>query len=77
LRALTQAPMAVMELLPVADTTAREHTCALAALLAEIAMATATAAPNANFLIMNVLPRCFTVEGRKETLGTREILNLR
>lgn len=49
--------MAVMDVLPVADTTAREHTCALAALLAEMAMAMAAAVPNANFLIMSVLPR--------------------
>ncbi len=57
LRALTRAPMAVIEVLPVADTTAREHACALAALLAEMAIASAAVAPNANFLIMSVLPR--------------------
>jgi hypothetical protein len=50
LRALKRAPTAVNEVLPEPETTMREHTCALAALLNDMAIAAAT--PSAIFLIM-------------------------
>jgi hypothetical protein len=43
-----------MDVLPVPETTIREQTCALAAPLAEIAIAMAAAIPSAIFLIMGV-----------------------